>query len=354
MWSAPSGPGSAFCTRITPATPCAPERRDRNRRASVLGFIPFRVGLQRAGIHWPGMGPHMGQCGGHTGQMTTVIGANIRHRRKQRGWTQARLAWELCRAAGVQGEPVSTQEITRWEAGRRTPRDWLPFLAAVLGVSVEVLTGPPVPPEAAMLSLAGYLPEGDPLAPLSARNGRRIGEGVVRDLHQRVHGLRRADDVVYGLDLIGRAMLTAIPVRTERAGWPPPVRADSACHPWSDLGNLQAVGHVVGHATALESKKPHMKWGPCWWVFDITGWPVLMTLSGGGLHRLSAGACTRVCPVGSFPGWGGQEGCRTVCRCLWGRLLVRWRAADLLRAGRGCAMAVPSRASLECVRGHLL
>ncbi|GLF98337.1 helix-turn-helix transcriptional regulator [Streptomyces yaizuensis] len=138
--------------------------------------------------------------------MTTAIGANIRRLRKQRGWTQARLAWELCRAAGVQGKPVSAQEISRWEAGRRTPRDWLPFLAAVLGVSVDVLTGPPAPPEPAMPALADYLPEGDPLAPLSAKSGRRIGEGVVLDLHQRVHGLRLADDVVYGLDLIGRAM----------------------------------------------------------------------------------------------------------------------------------------------------
>ncbi|MFJ7419506.1 helix-turn-helix transcriptional regulator [Streptomyces uncialis] len=138
--------------------------------------------------------------------MTTVIGANIRRLRKQRGWTQARLAWELCRAAGVQGKPVSAQEISRWESGRRTPRDWLPFLAAVLGVSVDVLTGPPVPPEPAMPMLADYLPAGDPLAPLSARSGRRIGGGVVLDLHQRVHGLRLADDVVYGLDLIGRAM----------------------------------------------------------------------------------------------------------------------------------------------------
>ncbi|MEV3870242.1 helix-turn-helix domain-containing protein [Streptomyces sp. NPDC049906] len=138
--------------------------------------------------------------------MTTVIGANIRRLRKQRGWTQARLAWELCRAAGVQGKPVSAQEISRWEAGRRTPRDWLPFLAAVLEVSEDVLTGPPVPPEPAMPMLADYLPGGDPLAPLSARSGRRIGKGVVLDLHQRVHGLRLADDVVYGLDLIGRAM----------------------------------------------------------------------------------------------------------------------------------------------------
>ncbi|PCG84829.1 hypothetical protein CIB93_17660 [Streptomyces sp. WZ.A104] len=43
---------------------------------------------------------------------------------------------------------------------------------------------------------------------------------------------------------------TGTHVRTERGSSPPPERADSACHPWSDLGNRSAVGHVVGHATA--------------------------------------------------------------------------------------------------------
>ncbi|MEE1794819.1 hypothetical protein PUR28_29270 [Streptomyces sp. BE308] len=55
-------------------------------------------------------------------------------------------------------------------------------------------------------SVADSLPEGDPLVPLHVRTGRRIGARQVVDLAQRVHGLRLADDVVYGKDLIGPAL----------------------------------------------------------------------------------------------------------------------------------------------------
>jgi len=57
-----------------------------------------------------------------------------------------------------------------------------------------------------VLTVADFLPEGDPLAPLAARTGRRIGAGQVADLARRVHGLRLADDVVYGKDLIAPAL----------------------------------------------------------------------------------------------------------------------------------------------------
>ncbi len=61
--------------------------------------------------------------------------------------------------------------------------------------------GNPVP------TLADFLPEGDdPLSPLNARQGRRIGMGHVVDLQQRVHGLRLADDVLAGGDLIRPAL----------------------------------------------------------------------------------------------------------------------------------------------------
>ncbi|BBA96200.1 hypothetical protein RVR_10504 [Actinacidiphila reveromycinica] len=45
---------------------------------------------------------------------------------------------------------------------------------------------------------------------------------------------------------------------------PPPERADSACHPWSDQEIRSAFGHVVGHATAGETEKPQVNWGLCW------------------------------------------------------------------------------------------
>ncbi|MGW7045320.1 helix-turn-helix transcriptional regulator [Streptomyces avermitilis] len=64
--------------------------------------------------------------------MGSDIGANIRQARLARGWSQARLAREVCRAAGVVGEPVGRQEVSRWETGKRTPREWLLFVAAAL------------------------------------------------------------------------------------------------------------------------------------------------------------------------------------------------------------------------------
>ncbi|WP_455356859.1 helix-turn-helix transcriptional regulator [Streptomyces sp. SYSU K217416] len=138
--------------------------------------------------------------------MGTSIGANIRREREQRGWSQARLARETCRAAGIGGEPIGRQEISRYETGKRTPREWLPFIADALGVTVDALCTPQKTTEPPLPTLADYLPEGDPLSPLSARTGRRIGMGTVDDLQQRVHGLRLADDVLAGGDLIRPAL----------------------------------------------------------------------------------------------------------------------------------------------------
>ncbi|MFJ2568566.1 helix-turn-helix domain-containing protein [Streptomyces sp. NPDC087568] len=134
------------------------------------------------------------------------IGANIKRERERLGWSQARLAREVCRSAGIANDPVGRQEVSRWETGKRTPREWLPFLAAALGVSVEVLSAPQKPAEPPLPTLADFLPEGDPLSPLGARTGRRIGIGDVDDLQQRVHGLRLADDVLAGGDLIRPAL----------------------------------------------------------------------------------------------------------------------------------------------------
>ncbi|MFJ7334039.1 helix-turn-helix transcriptional regulator [Streptomyces sp. NPDC101116] len=138
--------------------------------------------------------------------MGSSIGANIRRYREARGWSQARLAREVCRAAQVTGEPVGRQEISRWETGKRTPREWLPYLAAALGVSVDVLREPQKPAEPPLPTLADFLPEEDPLSPLEGRTGRRVGMGTVDDLQQRVHGLRLADDVLAGGDLIRPAL----------------------------------------------------------------------------------------------------------------------------------------------------
>ncbi|MFY1678570.1 helix-turn-helix domain-containing protein [Streptomyces sp. WMMC905] len=55
-------------------------------------------------------------------------------------------------------------------------------------------------------TLADFLPEGDPLGLLTVRSPRRVGVGEVTDLQKRVHGLRLADDVLAGGDLIGPAL----------------------------------------------------------------------------------------------------------------------------------------------------
>ncbi|MEV1023806.1 helix-turn-helix transcriptional regulator [Streptomyces sp. NPDC050264] len=133
-------------------------------------------------------------------------GANIRREREQRGWSQARLAREICRTACVTGEPVGRQEVSRWETGKRTPREWLPFIAAALGVTLDVLRAPQNPAEPPLPTLADFLPAEDVLEPLSGRAGRRIGIGEVVDLQQRVHSLRLADDVLAGGDLIRPAL----------------------------------------------------------------------------------------------------------------------------------------------------
>lgn len=57
-----------------------------------------------------------------------------------------------------------------------------------------------------MPTLADFLPEEDPLSPLEGRTGRRVGMGTVDELQQRVHGLRLADDVLAGGDLIRPAL----------------------------------------------------------------------------------------------------------------------------------------------------
>jgi transcriptional regulator with XRE-family HTH domain len=138
-----------------------------------------------------------------------TVGELVRRLRVARGWSQRRLAEALAEVA-LGRVPPTRNDVSRWEIGTRSPREWLPFLAQALQVPREMLEMAKAvqPAESAprVRSVADFLPEGDPLAPLGARTGRRIGAGQVADLTQRVHGLRLADDVVYGKDLIGPAL----------------------------------------------------------------------------------------------------------------------------------------------------
>ncbi|MGV9791261.1 helix-turn-helix domain-containing protein [Streptomyces sp. NPDC003435] len=131
--------------------------------------------------------------------------------RRHSGRSQPQLAAALCVASGTQS--VTRNEVSRWERGARVPDKWLPFLAAVFGVPLRELeqaaayargdTVATLPEVTA--TLADLLPGGDALEPLAAPCGRRIGATTVEGLAARVHGLRFADDVLSGGDLIAPA-----------------------------------------------------------------------------------------------------------------------------------------------------
>jgi hypothetical protein len=102
---------------------------------------------------------------------------------------------------------VTRHDVSRWERGKRVPRAWLPYLAEALDVSRETLelaTVAEAGPEPAE-TLAALLPPGDAVAPLAARTGRRVSQTTAVDLASRAHGLRLADDVLAGGDLLGPA-----------------------------------------------------------------------------------------------------------------------------------------------------
>ncbi|MYU12921.1 helix-turn-helix domain-containing protein [Streptomyces sp. SID8361] len=139
------------------------------------------------------------------------FGTYLARLRRATGRSQRQLAERLCALSGL--DSVTRHEISRWERGTRVPDAWLATLAQALGVPTggleaaaayargETDTAPGGP----SASLAELLPPGDPLAPLRGRSGRRVGAETVGRLAARVHGLRLADDVLAGGDLIGPA-----------------------------------------------------------------------------------------------------------------------------------------------------
>lgn len=139
------------------------------------------------------------------------FGVHIARLRRAAGKSQRQLAAELCALSGIQS--VTRNEVSRWERGGRIPEAWLPFLARALRAPLaelervaayargEIDTAPPGP----VATLASLLPAGDPLTSASDRPGGRIGADDVAALAGRVHGLRLADDLLTGGDLIDRA-----------------------------------------------------------------------------------------------------------------------------------------------------
>ncbi|PZF91931.1 helix-turn-helix domain-containing protein [Micromonospora endophytica] len=84
--------------------------------------------------------------------------------RLARGWSQSRLAAELCAVAGV--PTLSRHEISRWERQRRLPgRFWRCWLARVLGLPADL-----PPPAAGRDRRAGR--RGTPTRPPAATRRR--------------------------------------------------------------------------------------------------------------------------------------------------------------------------------------
>ncbi|WP_067816582.1 helix-turn-helix domain-containing protein [Actinomadura kijaniata] len=127
--------------------------------------------------------------------------------------SQRQLAERLCVITGTGS--LTRNEVSRWERGERVPDSWLPALATVLNVPLTELERAaacargeapaddlPNPAE----TLALLLPDDDPFGPLESTTGRRIGSSTADSLAARAHGLRLADDVLTGGDLLGPAL----------------------------------------------------------------------------------------------------------------------------------------------------
>ncbi|MEV6695487.1 helix-turn-helix domain-containing protein [Micromonospora sp. NPDC051196] len=112
-----------------------------------------------------------------------LCGPLLTRLRRARGWSQSRLAAELCAAAGV--PTLSRHEISRWERQRRTPgRFWHAWLATVLGMPTNPSLDPPtaapeatdagadVPPRPGQASRATGGPDSPPADPPIAARGR--------------------------------------------------------------------------------------------------------------------------------------------------------------------------------------
>lgn len=137
------------------------------------------------------------------------FGAYLARLRRDVPLSQSALAARLCLLSGI--STLTRNEVSRWERGERIPDTWLRFLSQALRAPLDDLE------RAAAYARgeeAGHLPGTlvtlDELLPADAElttvpTGRRIGPGTVTDLAGRVHGLRLADDVLAGGDLIGPA-----------------------------------------------------------------------------------------------------------------------------------------------------
>ncbi|MEV0348615.1 transcriptional regulator [Nonomuraea sp. NPDC050680] len=183
----------------------------------------------------------------------------LRNERRKRWWSQNDMASELEKAADkplratLPARSSVIRRIRDYEAGTHQPRDPYRLLyCRVLGMDEDELFGDGSVQQERTPSdlLRDLLRETEPLRPIANRAGSRLGMSNVADLSARVHGLRLADDVLAGGDLIqpafreldaairvyrtssytqdvGRRLLTTIGEFAQIAGW---VASDAGQH----------------------------------------------------------------------------------------------------------------------------
>ncbi|QKW39305.1 helix-turn-helix transcriptional regulator [Actinomadura sp. NAK00032] len=224
------------------------------------------------------------------------FGAYLARLRRDAGKSQRQLAETLCRISGTAS--VTRHEISRWERGERVPDVWLPALATALSVPLDTLEraaaharGEDIGTElrSPAEALAYFLPDSVDLGPLASSAGRRVGATTAAALADRAHGLRLADDVIAGGDLLapalrelagavrlyretthseetGRSLLSSIGEIAQITGW---IASDAGEHDQAarayrlgvsaarEAGDLALVGNLAGSLAYQLSNTDH-------------------------------------------------------------------------------------------------
>ncbi|MFJ6212454.1 dTMP kinase [Streptomyces sp. NPDC092296] len=182
------------------------------------------------------------------------IGSLLAGRRRCLGLSEEDVARRLIDISGR--ATLTRTDVWRWETeyeGRTPGPQWLPHLAEVLRLPEDTLRRaraasraarrfrvgtPPAPDDV----IARLLPVDTEFAPCGTTSGRTVGMADAEALLRRVHGLRLADDVLAGGDLVetvvrelraaialhdntchseavGRRLLTGVGELAQLAGW---------------------------------------------------------------------------------------------------------------------------------------
>lgn len=134
------------------------------------------------------------------------MGARIKSKRLERGWTVDELRDEMAKLpgkanTGTGSKKVSTSAVSSWENGKSRPDRYLTRLAQVLGVSVEWLEfGEAGPAQASDDELAHAL-----------EVIRQRGLDVVERRHER-----HVDRAFSGVDALAPPMVTGRPKRRSK------------------------------------------------------------------------------------------------------------------------------------------